>query len=65
MEEANQFTKETEDLAERINDHVIAANENRIAQKQIDEQMKRMVEDSEEEADVDVTMYSCRTFWLN
>lgn len=35
MEEANEFTKENEELADKMNEHIITAQENKINQEQI------------------------------
>ena len=55
MEEVNEYTKESEDLAEKMNEHIITAQEAKIHQNEMNEHMKRMVEDSEGEEEVDVS----------
>lgn len=53
LEEANAFT--TEDLTGRLEEHVITAKENKIISEQIENQMRGLVDNDEDEEAVDVS----------
>jgi hypothetical protein len=52
LEEANAFT--TEDLTGQLEEHIIAAKENKIIADQIENQMRGLVDNDEDEEAVDV-----------
>ena len=59
LEEVNQFTKV--DYSEKLEEHIIAAQEHKMISGQINDKLKDMVEDDEDLEATDVNMITLRT----
>ena len=62
LDEVNEFTKESENVAQKLEEHVIATREQKMANSEIEDRMREMAEDDDALEDADVFLWLFRTF---